>query len=88
MARKEPLEPMGQASLRGKLHASRYGDEIRLAFKQGKRGVWRMYLVNFTMRPNFIHEMRATKSEQDARKWASEWSHAGSHFFDFMDKSN
>jgi len=30
-----------------RLYASKAGDEIRLAIKQGRRGIWRTFVLNF-----------------------------------------
>lgn len=57
-----------------KLYASQSGDEIRLAIRQGRRGIWRRFVLNFHAEnvADRCHALGTLTSGAEAKRWALE----------------
>jgi hypothetical protein len=63
-------EVLRTAGSRGRLHASQCGSEIRLAFRQGKHGVWRKFVLAFDAADCRLEG--TTGSEREVKSWVNE----------------
>jgi hypothetical protein len=56
-----------------RLYASQCGDEVRFALKQGRRGIWRRFAINFAATNSDRCQILGTlTSESEAKAWAFE----------------